>query len=181
MGTGTLTFDAARAFADARAGDERAFEEIVELYHEDMRRVCAVVVGDEDIASQAVLAAWSVAWARLESLKDPASIRPWLISIAVNEARKIARSRRRRAIREARLEGAVAFGHSNDPALSIDMIDLRNALTRLDPMDRSLLAMRYLVGFDATELAAVTGLTPSGVRSRLARLVRRLREELWDE
>jgi hypothetical protein len=32
-----------------------------------------------------------------------------------------------------------------------------NALARLDPNDRDLLAMRYLAGFDGTELAIATG------------------------
>ena len=53
-------------------------------------------------------------------------------------------------------------------------------MARLEPDDRALLAMRYVAGFDATELAAATGISPSGTRSRLERLLRRLREDLDD-
>jgi RNA polymerase sigma factor (sigma-70 family) len=67
-----------------------------------------------------------------------------------------------------------------DPALGVNAIDLRNALGRLSPDDRALIAMRYLAGFDATELAAATGLSPSGTRARLARLLQRLERELRD-
>jgi RNA polymerase sigma factor (sigma-70 family) len=54
------------------------------------------------------------------------------------------------------------------------------ALKRLNPDDRALLAMRYVAGFNATELAAVVGITPSGIRNRLERLNDRLRQELSD-
>ncbi len=50
-------------------------------------------------------------------------------------------------------------------------IDLANALAGLDPDDRALLALRYVAGFDSNELARVTGLSPSGTRARLARLL----------
>jgi RNA polymerase sigma factor (sigma-70 family) len=63
---------------------------------------------------------------------------------------------------------------------AIGRIDLRRALERLEPDDRALLAMRYVAGFDATELADATGRTPSGTRARLARLLGRLEKELGD-
>ena len=40
-------------------------------------------------------------------------------------------------------------------------------MDRLDPDDRALLAMRYVVGFDSNELAIATGMSPSGIRQRL--------------
>mgnify|MGYP001815508628 CR=1 FL=1 len=49
---------------------------------------------------------------------------------------------------------------------------------RLDPDDRALVAMRYVFGFDATELSATTGISPAGTRQRLKRLLDRLRQEL---
>ncbi len=60
------------------------------------------------------------------------------------------------------------------------LTDLRNALEGLDPDERALLAMRYVAGFNATELSTVIGLTPSGTRNRLERLLSRLRQELSD-
>ena len=60
-------------------------------------------------------------------------------------------------------------------------IDLANALARLDPADRALLALRYVAGFDSRELARATGRSPSGTRARLARLLDRLRTELRDD
>ena len=67
-----------------------------------------------------------------------------------------------------------------DPATGIDSIDALAAMDRLDPEDRALLAMRYVAGFDATELSVAIGLSPSGTRTRLERLLARLRQELID-
>jgi RNA polymerase sigma factor (sigma-70 family) len=175
-GTGTV----AGLVASAAAGDEAAFAAIVGAHHEDMRRVCVVIVGSEDIADDAVEAAWSIAWRRLGSLRDPARLRPWLVSIAVNEARQLIRARRRRAMVEITVEELDdSIGHDSTQD-AIGAIDLRAALARLDPDDRALLAMRYVAGFDATELGYATGRSPSGTRARLARLVHRLEKELRD-
>ena len=90
------------------------------------------------------------------------------------------RSRRRRAVREIAMfvsdEAATAFVSDRS-----SMVDLETALARLDADDRRLLALRYVAGFDSSELARATGLSPAGVRARLGRLLRRLRMELGDE
>jgi DNA-directed RNA polymerase specialized sigma24 family protein len=40
--------------------------------------------------------------------------------------------------------------------------------------------MRYVAGFDSSQIGAVTGMSASGVRTRLARLLERLRMDLDD-
>jgi len=173
--------DASGLIASAVAGDAAAFASIVSAHHEDMRRVCVVVTGDDNIADEAVASAWSIAWRKLGSLRDPARLRPWLVSVAVNEARQLLRARKRRSLIEIPvIQGAEPKG-GPDPGAAIGSIDLRNALARLDPSDRALVGMRYLAGFDATELAYATGRSPSGTRARLARLLQRLERELGDE
>ena len=175
------TEQASALIASAAAGDAAAFSSIVASNHEDMRRVCVVVAGDEAIADEAVAAAWSIAWRKLGSLRDPARLRPWLVSVAVNEARQLLRARNRRALIEVPVRQTSEPKGGLDPGSTTSSIDLRNALARLEPSDRALVAMRYLAGFDATELAYATGRSPSGTRARLARLLNRLERELGDE
>ena len=175
---GQMETSLAGAVALAVAGDEAAFARIVHAYHDDMTRVCYVICGDLDIADEAVQAAWPIIWRKLGSLRDPDRLRPWLISVAANEARQLTRHRRRRTVVELAV-GAAAPGV--DPALQVKDLDLANALARLDPDDRALLALRYVAGFDSTELGRATGRSPSGTRARLARLLDRLRTELSDD
>jgi RNA polymerase sigma factor (sigma-70 family) len=170
----------ASAVAQATAGDEAAFARIVRAHHGDMTRVCFVICGDLDLADEAVGAAWPIVWRKLGSLRDPDRLRPWLVSVAANEARLLLRRQRRRSVVELTLATTSGFG-SMDPSGRSDDIDLVNALARLDPDDRALLALRYVAGFDSTELARATGRSASGTRARLARLLDRLRTELSDD
>ena len=161
----------------AVAGDDLALARIVDAFHDDMFNVCVVVSRDRALAEEAVQAAWAIAWRKLGSVREPERLRPWLVRVAVNEAKQLMRKRSRRVEVEYISDGPEHPG-GVDPATGIDALDLRAALERLDPDDRALLAMRYVAGFDATELGAAIDLSPSGTRARLSRLLARLRQEL---
>jgi RNA polymerase sigma factor (sigma-70 family) len=66
----------------------------------------------------------------------------------------------------------------DDPGDRIAVIDLARALRGLKPEERALLALRFAAGMDSAAIATHLGLSPSGVRSRLSRLIERLREDL---
>jgi RNA polymerase sigma factor (sigma-70 family) len=174
----TATSWLASAVELAIAGDEVAFSRIVETYHRDLVRVAYVVAGDEQLAEDAAQAAWSIAWRKLGSLRDPERLRPWLVSVAANEARKLVHSRRRRHVAEIHVRPP--DDHAGDLSAEIDHLDLFDALHHLKPEDRRLLALRYVAGLDSPEIGALVGMSPSGVRGHLSRLVERLRKELRD-
>ena len=161
----------------AQRGESEAFRALVDIHHAELVRVAYAVCGDVEIACDAVQAAWVKAWRQLPSLRDPARLRPWLVSIACNEARQAVRARRRRSVREVAMPEEGPTGA--EP--SADGMDLARALARLAPDDRALLAMRYLVGLGSDEIGRVTGRSASGTRARLSRLVSRLREDLSDD
>jgi RNA polymerase sigma-70 factor (ECF subfamily) len=163
----------------AIAGDEVAFARIVAAYHLDLVRVAFVISGDEALAEDAAQAAWWIAWRKLPSLRDHDRVKPWLVAVAANEARKLIKREHRHGIVELRVTPDPSAGP--DPAGEIDHVDLANALNHLRPEDRALVAMRYVADLDSFELAPVLGISPSGVRSRLSRLLDRLRKELGDD
>lgn len=173
--------------ASAATGDEIAFARIVAAHHDDMARVSFVVCGDATLAQEAVQAAWPKVWAKLGTVRDPAKLKPWLVSVAANEAKQLARSRNRRWVREVAIDDSTEASTrgwartSNDPGDRAAELDLANALNALDPDDRILIAMRYAAGLTSDEIGRAIGLTGGGVRARLARLLSRLREELHDD
>ena len=167
----------AAVIAAAGAGDEAAFGRIVADNHDDMRRLCVFVTRDDALADDAVQSAWLTAWRKLGSLRDPASLRPWLMRLAANEAKRLLKQRGRRS----EVEGGAARPHVTpgiDPSSGIERLDVLAALERLAPEDRTLIALRYVIGFDATAIGAATGMNPAAVRQRLKRLLERLRSEL---
>lgn len=165
--------------ARATSGDQAAFAQIVEAHHVDMRRVSYVICGDFDVADDAVQQAWQIAWRKLATVRDPDRLRSWLVAIAANETRQLLRRRRRRP--EVELERAWDAALFTDPGPDVRFIDLASVLEGLSAQDRALIAMRYVAGMNANDIADVAGGSPSGVRSRLARLLRRIREDLTDE
>jgi RNA polymerase sigma-70 factor (ECF subfamily) len=158
----------------AAAGDEIAFARIVAVHHDNMARIAYLVSGDLDVAADAVQAAWAVAWRRLGKVRDPARLKAWLMSVAANEARQIMRSQRRRTVRELAVDGPASWRDPDRAAL----IDLANAVADLDHRDRTLIGLRYIAELDSDAIGREIGLSASGVRVRLHRLLGRLREEL---
>lgn len=160
----------------AATGDEVAFARLIEAHHASMARVAYVICGDAESARDAVQAAWTTAWRRLSDVRDPSRIRSWLVAIAANEARQVLRRERRGSIVD--LSSIAERSSDEDPSGRIATIDLVSVLRGLRPEDRALLALRFVAGLDSTEIAAELGGTASGIRSRLSRLIERLRQDL---
>jgi RNA polymerase sigma-70 factor (ECF subfamily) len=166
------------ALQQAVAGDEAAFARIVAAYHADMIRVAYGICGEPDLALDAVQAAWFIAWRKLRTVRDPERLRSWLVAVAANEARHVVRRQRPGRVVEISLDPPDRV--APDPAAGIRRLDLVNALRRLKADERSLIAMRYGAELDSTEIGSLLGISASGVRARLSRLMGRLRKELDD-
>jgi RNA polymerase sigma factor (sigma-70 family) len=160
----------------AARGDEAAFARLVAAHHAAMARVAYVICGDPEATRDAAQSAWTIAWRRIGSLRDSSQVRAWLIAIAANEARQVVRRRRRERVVD--ISADVRIEDRPDPGDEIELIDLRRVIHGLKDDDRTLLALRYAAGLDSVEIADLLGLSPSGVRSRLARLLERLRADL---
>lgn len=103
--------------------------------------------------------------------------RAWLFGIARNTALDELRRRRRQAVpvepdHVARLAGT-------DHAADIDgRVALRQALQKLSPRDRELIALKFYAGLNNREIAAVLSESESSVGTRLGRIVNGLRGSL---
>jgi RNA polymerase sigma-70 factor (ECF subfamily) len=105
---------------------------------------------------------------QLEATPNPEA---WLFALARNRALSALRRRRRSVNAFARL--AQRDGHKQENGDEI--VALHDLLERtLDPDERALLLLRYLHGFDASELGVIVGSSPEAVRQRLSRLRRKL-------
>lgn len=166
---------AAAAAADlvskAASGDEAAFAEIMARYDRDMARLCHFICRDSQAGEDALQNAWQAAWRSLGTLRDPTSLRPWLLRIAGNEARNLAKVDHR-FLSIQRLKGGVE-GQVSAPA--DDRADLVNALRQLSAEEKELIGMRFILGMSSSEIGHALGLNASTVRSRLAVTTERLK------
>ncbi len=85
-------------FAWQLAATEAAFATLVAEHHAAMARVAYVICGDVEATRDAVQSAWTIAWRRLSSLRQPEQVHAWLVAIAANEARQHLRRQRRVAV-----------------------------------------------------------------------------------
>lgn len=162
----------------AARGDREALAEIVAQHDSDMRRLCYFMCGDVTVVEDAVQDAWLQAIQKLGTLRDPSRVRPWLLSIAANQLR--GSLRRRRLERNTQ----IVLRRVEPPTVAgaIEWVDLTAALSHLSVEQRELVALRYVLGFDASEIAQMDGsVSPTGVRTRLKRAMDRLREEFHDQ
>lgn len=167
----------------ARAGDERAYEELVRRHQDVAFRVAVLVAGNAADAQDAAQEAMVKAFYALDRFRLEAPFRPWLLRIVANEAR----NRRRSAGRREQLELAVSAQHSSgDAAPSPEESAIAHerqrallaALNRLRESDREVIAHRYLLELSEAETAEVLGCRVGTVKSRLSRALQRLRVEL---
>lgn len=164
-------------------GDEAAFTELVARHHRDLLRVAYVICRDAALAEDSAQAAWAIAWRRLGDVKEPGQVRSWLVAVAANEARRTMRSRRGSireiSVADVELEGVPDL-RSDPLAGRIANADLVRVLASLDPTDRALIALRYVAELRSDEIGRALGMSSSGARGRLSRLLVRLRGELRD-
>jgi RNA polymerase sigma factor (sigma-70 family) len=164
-----MTDEAGRTLADE-------FEQLVSRYHRDLLRLAYAMSGNRALAEDAVQACWQAAWRSRAAIRDRSRIRAWLCTVTANEVR--------RQLRRERLRRLLAFRvrPPEHPSLSDSaQLDLAQALRGLPLRDRQLLALRFGLGLTSGEIAEQLGLSPSGVRVRLQRVLTRLRTELADD
>jgi len=131
-------------------------------------------VRDRTLAEDLLQETFHDAYRARRALPDIRNPRAWLYGIARNHALVALRRQRRldRAISRlvSRRGQAVATDSKAESILNL----LDHALS---PEDRALVLLRHLHGFNANELAEMTGRSSSAVRQRLSRARKRLLEE----
>lgn len=172
---GQVAHASERLLDRVRQKDETAMVQLVAAHDTEMIRLAYVVSGDRELARDATQNAWHRLWQSPPRLRDESKLRSWLLSVAANEARQQIRRREVGRVKEisAHRPPAPTDGRSTDIRL-----DLQSALGRLTPAERELVGLRFVVGMSSAEIGAHLGLSAEGARTRLHRVVGRLRREL---
>jgi RNA polymerase sigma-70 factor, ECF subfamily len=105
--------DEAALLAALRAGDERAFMELVTAYTPGMRRLALSFVRTPALADDVVSEAWLAVLTGLDRFKGRSSLKTWIYTIVANIART-------RAVREARSAPFSAFATADEPSVDPD-------------------------------------------------------------
>jgi RNA polymerase sigma factor (sigma-70 family) len=149
----------------AAQGDERAFAEIYERYHQDLYRFCLAMVGNPQDAQDALQNAMVKVLRALPGEKREIKLKPWLYRIVRNEAVEVLRRRRDSA--ELEPDQATSPGVVETAEARERLRTLLTDLEQLPERQRAALLMRELSGLDFTEIGTAFGSTAAVARQAL--------------
>jgi RNA polymerase sigma-70 factor (TIGR02960 family) len=181
----------------ARAGDEEAFRQLVDIHRSGLALHCYQILGSSQDADDVVQEVLVAAWQGLRGFEARSSLRTWLYRIATNRCLNALRSSHRHQRRQAlgldsdvpepnRIGEVVWLEPFPDDRLS-DVIDpapgpearyegreaislaFVTALQLLPPRQRAVLVLRDVLGYSAREAAGMLDSTEASVNSALTR------------
>ena len=183
--------------SEARAGDGDAFRELTEPYRRELQVHCYRMLGSFQDAEDALQETLLAAWRGFAGFEGRASLRTWLYRIATNQCLNARRSAGRRAAKEwnvpevqppeptrlgevvwlepypdALLGGAIdapigpEARYEQTESISLAFV---TAIQVLPPRQLAVLILRDVLGFHATEVAAMLDSTVESVNSALKR------------
>lgn len=155
---------------DALAGSRDALGLIFERHWPRVWRAAYAVSNSREIADEAAQDAFLRARAALHRYNPSLPLGPWLAKIAVNRARDILRSERRRETVTAEPSRTGDRGQLTGDLLAV--------LSGLPRERREAIILHYLIGYSIREVAEVLETSPGTVSSRIARGLNQLRAEL---
>jgi RNA polymerase sigma factor (sigma-70 family) len=149
----------------AAQGDERAFGEIYERYHQELYRFCVAMVGNPQDAQDALQNAMVKVLRALPGEKRAIKLKPWLYRIARNESVEVLR--RRRDSVELEPEQATTPGVAETAETRERLRTLLADLERLPERQRAALLLRELSGLDFAEIGTAFGSSAAVARQTL--------------
>jgi RNA polymerase sigma factor (sigma-70 family) len=168
--------------ARLRAGDPDAFGMFFDEYAHAVYNLGFRLTADWSAAEEVVSVTFLEAW-RLRGRIDPGGepLRPWLLGIAVNVSRNLARGSRRHEAALSRLmppppvpDFAEELAGRLDDAARLR--EVGKALGALRRGEREVIALCIWSGLDYAAAASALGVPVGTVRSRLSRARRKLRK-----
>ncbi|MDQ1348760.1 MAG: hypothetical protein QG573_2136 [Acidobacteriota bacterium] len=161
-----------RLLEELKLGSREAAERLVEATYARVYGSLCKLCGDPDQAADLTQETYRKAWQSLAGFRESSQVSTWLYRIAYNTFL----NSRRRPFRIVPLEPAVeATAVANDPppdetaARHESRERLRRAVLALPEELRSVVTAHYWGDVPVAEIAKQEGMTPPGVRKRLAR------------
>ena len=168
-------------------GEVDALEGLYDRYSSLVFSIVVRVLTDrqlaEDVTQEVFLRLWRRPWSY-----DPerGKFRSWLMSVtrhrSIDERRRVVRRLRQEARDDDGMPEIAAPGRFHDPQLEAVLADerraVREAMTRLPPVQREVIELAYFGGLTQVEVAALTGEPLGTVKTRIRLGIQKLRVAL---
>jgi RNA polymerase sigma-70 factor (ECF subfamily) len=183
-------FDEASLVARAKAGDDSAFNDLVNHYERRIFRTARNITQNDEDAEDVLQEAFLKAYSNLDNFQGNSKFYTWLVRITVNEA--LMKLRKRKTDRSVSLDEQLDTGEDTvireiavwdgTPEQRYSQDEIRDILDReiatLEPIYRSVFQLRDVDELSTEETAQALGISIPAVKSRLLRARLQLREKL---
>jgi len=183
-------FDESSLVAQAKAGDQAAFSELVTQYERKIYRLAKNITRNDEDAEDVLQDAFLKAYTHLDNFKGDSKFYTWIVRIAVNEA--LMRLRKRKTDRTVPLDEPVELGEEtvareiavweDNPEQRYSKEEWRTildaAVDNLKRDFRTVFVLRDIEELSTEETAETLGISVPAVKSRLLRARLALRETL---
>lgn len=188
--------------AALRAGDERAFAELVRRYQPMMLRIARMYVKTPGAAEEVVQETWLGVLRGLDRFEGRSSVKTWIFRILVNQAKT-------RGVRDQRVTPFASLEDDEGPTLESSRFGddgwwaahpgawsqlpaerlesketiaaVRDAIAELPARQQEVIVLRDLVGLDGAEVSESLGVTEGNQRVLLHRARAKVRTALEGE
>jgi RNA polymerase sigma-70 factor (ECF subfamily) len=176
-----------------REGSEAAYAELVRAHRGRLYALAYRLTNDNGLAEDVVQETFLAAFRSIEKVEPNPSLSPWLNTIAIRTARRVAGRRAARPVSSldrathdddpSTFEPAPRPGDvSGDPFEAAQAAEIRReiaaAIGELPFKHRVAVVLRFVMGLDYAEAAAMAGVPLNSFKSDLLRGTRALRERL---
>ena len=161
----------------AQRGDHEAFDALGTAAYHRLYAIARRILRDGYAAEDAVQETLVGAWRNIRSLREPERFDAWLHRLLIRACGDEVRRSRRQPLSLP----ALALDRpspTDDIATLVDQDEIERAFLRLSVEHRAVLVLTHYVGLPAPEVAAILGIPPGTVHSRLHYGVRAMRDVL---
>ncbi len=161
----------------AQAGDETAWQELVETHRTDVFRLAYLMLNQADDAQDIAQETFIRALANLQRFDESRPFRPWVLKIAANLCRNHKRSLGRywHAVRNF-------INEPTEPDASVEKQIIQQeevagvlvAVRSLRPAEQEIIYLRYFLDLSVIETAQTLNIKAGTVKSRLHRALEKL-------
>lgn len=176
----------------AKAGDQQAFEQLVQDNQNRIYSLAVRLAGDREEAFDLAQEAFVKAWQGLPAFQGESSFATWIYRLATNVCIDYLRKQKRRrqvesevSLDDEELSWTEPADWSQDPHRQLERSEQGRALARgleaLPEQQRQILVLRELSGLSYQEIAEKLNLDLGTVKSRIARARMALRKILAED
>jgi len=158
-----------------RGRDTRAFETLMRRYNRRLYRIARSILNNDEVAEEAVRAAYFRAFANLDRYEPAGKFGTWLARLAFNEALSL-RRHAPASTSAAAQPGPAVSGDGAEVEMSRQQLEA--AIDALPEVFRTVLVLRVIEDLSGVEVAVCLGLNETTVRTRLYRAQQRLKVEV---